>query len=258
MRYILARANRDVLQQFACSKMLLAVDFDGTLAPIVADPARAVMRGSTRRLLREAAKEHPCVVISGRARADVLRRVRGTGVAEVIGSHGIEPWHAAPPALRAVRGWRAELERRLAGLQGVIIEDKGLSIAVHYRRSRERRKAREQIHEAAAHLDRVRLVGGKLVLNVLPIGAPDKGVALEMARTRLGCDTAVYIGDDDTDEDVFALDQPGQLLTIRVGRKRGSAASYYIRAQAEIDRFLRALLVRASRPQTRRGRRSSA
>ncbi len=257
MRHVLARANREVLEQFACSRMLLALDFDGTLAPIVADPALAALRASTRRLLRRAAAKHPCVVISGRSRADVLPRVSGTGVAEVIGNHGSEPWQVSRPARRAVRRWKLELERRLAGLQGVTIEDKGLSIAVHYRRSRERREARERILAAAARLGGVRLVGGRLVLDVLPSGAPHKGLALEQARARLACDTAVFVGDDETDEDVFALDQPGRLLTIRVGRSRSSAASYYIRTQAEIDPLLRLLAGGATRRATRRGRRTS-
>jgi trehalose 6-phosphate phosphatase len=241
MRYVLARANREVLEQFACSRMLLALDFDGTLAPIVADPCRAALRASTRRLLRRAAARHPCVVISGRSRADLLGRVAGTGVAEVVGNHGSEPWQAGAPARRAVGRWKAQLRRRLSAVRGVVIEDKGLSIAVHYRRARERGEARERILAAAARLRGVRLVSGRLVLDVLPSGAPHKGLALEQARARFACDTAVFVGDDETDEDVFALDQPGRLLTIRVGRSRSSAASYYIRAQAEIDALLRAL-----------------
>jgi len=91
MEHALAPAQHRVLERFARSRMVLALDFDGTLAPIVADPERAAMRLSTRRLLRQVARAYPCVVISGRARADVLRRVRGLGVLEVIGNHGSEP-----------------------------------------------------------------------------------------------------------------------------------------------------------------------
>ena len=96
------------------------------------------------------------------------------------------------------------------------------------------------------------------MLNVLPVGAPHKGLALERARARLGCDTAVYVGDDETDEDVFALDQPGQLLSIRVGRKKSSSAAYCIRSQAEIDALLRSLLAYRSGPAAARGRRARA
>ncbi len=249
MRYLLARANREVLEQFACSRTLLAFDFDGTLAPIVRDPDAAAMRALTRRRLREVALAYPCVVISGRSRDDVSSRVRGIGLREVIGNHGIEPWHAAAPVHHEVRRWIPLLAARLGRLPGVVVEDKGLSLAVHYRRSREKKRDRGRILAAAAGLGEVRVLGGKQVLNILPAGAPHKGLALERARTRLGCDTAIYVGDDETDEDVFALDQPGQLLTVRVGPKKTSSAAYYIRTQAEVDRLLGSLL--AFRP--RRG-----
>jgi len=242
MRDILAPACREVLEPFARSRTLLAFDFDGTLAPIVADPDRAAMRPSTRGLLRRLAALYPCVVISGRSRDDVRRRVRGVRLAEVIGNHGIEGWTATAPARREVRRWVPFLEEQLGGLPGVEVEDKGLSVAVHYRNAPGKRRARGRILAAAAALGEARILGGKQVLNILPAGAPHKGLALERARTRLGCDAAVYLGDDETDEDVFALDQPGQLLGIRVGRKDSSSAGYCIRTQAEIDRLLRALL----------------
>jgi trehalose 6-phosphate phosphatase len=253
MRYLLARANRDVLEQFACSRTLLGFDYDGTLAPIVRDPDRAALRPSTRRLLREVARAYPCVVISGRSRADVRRRLRGILLAEVIGNHGGEPWHASARARREVRRWLTRLQDRLGGIPGVVIEDKGLSLSVHYRRAREKSRARARILAAAARLREASVKAGKLVVNVLPAGAPDKGQALVRTRALLGCDTAVYLGDDETDEDVFALDQPGQLLAVRVGRKQGSSAAYYIRRQTEIDRVLKSLLGSRPRPVHQRG-----
>lgn len=258
MRYILSRANRDVLEAFACSNMLLALDFDGTLAPIVPHPGRAALRSTTRQLLRRVAQGRPCVVISGRRRADLLRRLRGTGVDEVVGNHGLEPSRREAAARRAVRRWIPELRRRLDGVNGVAIENKGLSIAVHYRYATRRAAARVRIVEAAGSLGGVRLIGGKLVVNLLPAGASHKGLALEQARERFGCDTALYVGDDETDEDVFALDQPGRLLGVRVGRSRVSAASYYIRNQLEIDSVLRLLLGSPARPaEPHRGGRST-
>jgi trehalose 6-phosphate phosphatase len=242
VRNILTRANRDVLRQFARSKVVLAFDYDGTLAPIVPEPNQAAMRASTRLLLEEAARFYPCVVISGRAQHDALRRLKGVGTLEVFGNHGVEPWQVSDRFRQAVQRWRPIVQRHLAGLQGVKIEDKLFSIAIHFRQSRQKRRVRTAIRRATGLLGDVRVIPGKQVVNVLPTGAPHKGVALEKARARLACDTAVYVGDDETDEDVFALDQPGQLLTIRVGRKRTSAAAYYIRTQREIDGLLRTLL----------------
>lgn len=247
MKNILSRSNGEVLAQFAWSNSLLAFDFDGTLAPIVGDPAGAHMRQRTRELLSQLSRLAPVVVISGRARADARERVEGLGVVEVIGSHGVEPGHSSARYRAEVRRWLPVLEQAIAPLKGVAIEDKTYSLAIHYRRSRAKREARAAILGAVAGLGDVRIVGGKQVINVLPNGAPHKGIALLNERNRLGCDTAIYVGDDETDEDVFALDQPGRLLAIRVGDKRASAASYCIRDQRAIDRLLEALITLRTR-----------
>jgi trehalose 6-phosphate phosphatase len=71
-------------------------------------------------------------------------------------------------------------------------------------------------------------------------------VALERLRKSAGCDTALYVGDDETDEDVFALDRPGHLLAIRVGRSMTSKAGHFIESQARIDDLLAELARLAS------------
>jgi trehalose 6-phosphate phosphatase len=156
----------------------------------------------------------------------------------VIGNHGGEPWRAPRPVLRKVRRFRDLLERRLSGLPGVVVEDKAYSIAVHYRASPDKRAARAALRAAAEHLAGARLIPGKQVLNVVPREAPHKGVALVDARDRLGCETVLYVGDDDTDEDAFASCPHEHLLAIRVGWRRGSRAGYYVGSQARIDQLL--------------------
>lgn len=242
MKAILSQANREILEQFAWSNVLMAFDFDGTLAPIVTNRDRASMRSITRERLEALSKLYPIVVISGRSQADIRGRLKGTGVREVVGNHGIEPWQATDLVMVEVQRWMPTLEKRLAAWRGVQIEDKGFSVAVHYRQSREKKRARAAILETATALGDVRVIGGKQVVNILPSDAPHKGLALERERERLGCDTAVYVGDDETDEDVFGLEQPGRLLTIRVGAKRTSQAAYCLRSQAEMDELLRLLI----------------
>jgi trehalose 6-phosphate phosphatase len=233
--------------------VLLAFDYDGTLAPIVPDPALAVMRRRTRDLLTTLTRLYPVAIISGRAQADARRLLHGVGVVQIVGNHGVEPWQASPRLSLEVKKWLPLLERRFAGLKGVQIENKVFSLAVHYRDSREKKKARAAIASAAAALGPLRVIGGKQVVNLLPITAPHKGIALERERERLRCDTAIFVGDDKTDEDVFALDQPGRLLGIRVGRSRTSAAAYYIPSQRSIDDLLRALVdLRRDAAQSRR------
>jgi trehalose 6-phosphate phosphatase len=239
---LFSRANHDVLRRFAHSKILLAFDYDGTLAPIVKTPAQATMRGTTRQWLKCASRLYPCVVISGRARRDVVSRLRGLKICRVVGNHGADESRRPDTLRRRVRQWVPFLQARIAGLEGIAIEDKGLSVAVHYREALDRTAARRAILEAARSLDEARIVGGKLAVNLLVATAPHKGLALKRQRARLACETAIYVGDDETDEDVFRLDLPGQLLSIRVGREAKSAASYYIRSQREVDRLLKALV----------------
>jgi trehalose 6-phosphate phosphatase len=240
--YLFSRANHALLETFAWSNVLLAFDYDGTLAPLAEAPAHAEMRPSTRRLLRRASRLYPCVVITGRAKADALDRLRNIEICRVVGNHGAEPSPNAEAMRRRVRQWLPVLKARLSRRQGVVVEDKGYSVAVHYRQARDRSSTRRAVLAAARSLKDVRLVGGKLVVNLVVPDAPHKGLALECERSHFGCDTVIYVGDDITDEDVFELDRPGQLLSIRVGRKLTSAAPYYLRNQAEIDRVLETLI----------------
>jgi len=236
----------DVLHQFAWSTVLVAFDFDGTLAPIVEDPTTASLRPATKALLRKLSRRYPCVVISGRTAPDLRKRLHGVELAGVLGNHGMAPTEKGvgyPRGLfEKVRGWLPSLIGRLGSLKGVKIEDKGISLAIHYRQSREKRRASREVEAAIVDLQGVRIIRGKLVFNLLPEGAPHKGLALRSARERLGCDTAIYVGDDVSDEDVFALDEPGRLLGIRVEKSAASHASYFLRKQQEVDDFLHVLL----------------
>ena len=86
-----------------------------------------------------------------------------------------------------------------------------------------------------------------MVVNLLPKGAPTKGTALERACRLLVCDLALYVGDDETDEDVFGEFSPERLLSVRVGSSLASRALYCLKHQGEIDQLLRRLVaLRAS------------
>jgi trehalose 6-phosphate phosphatase len=242
VKYILSRTSREVLERFAWSRVLVAFDFDGTLAPIVADRDAARMRAGTRRLFARLCERYPCAVISGRRRDDVAARLGDAAVAHVVGNHGLEPGARLEEFAVAIARIRTTVERDLAPYSGIDVEDKRYSLAIHLRRCRQKQAVRAVIDDAVASMAGVRLIPGKQVVNLVPAGASHKGDALLALRTRADVDTAIYVGDEDTDEDVFALDQPGRLLSIRVGRAARSAAAYYIRDQREVDVLLRSLL----------------
>ena len=243
MKHLLSRDNAEVLAQFAFSRVLLAFDFDGTLAPIVRDRSQAIMRSVTASMLKTLCAIYPVAAISGRAKTDVSARLGGARVKYVVGNHGLEPGGRLDKYAVEIASARRILENALANAHGVDIEDKRYSLALHYRRSRQKRHARTTILKAVAALPlAMRVVPGKLVVNVVPARAPNKGDALLALRTRERADTAIYVGDDITDEDVFKIDQPGRLLCIRVGESQTSAAMYFLRNQREIDRLLAKLV----------------
>lgn len=240
MQYLLSRASGSILRRLSREKTLCAFDFDGTLAPIVEHPDQAALRDLTRQLLCRLAAAYPCVILSGRARVDLLSKLGGVGFERVIGNHGAETEGVPRKARRQVGRWKAAIETELGPIPGLWVEDKGFSLAVHYRQSPEKAEIRRRILEATQNLEQVRVFGGKKVVNLVVDGAPHKGEALAAERDRLRCTWVLYVGDDVNDEEAFALD--GNTISVRVGKKRQSHARYYLRTQAEIDKLL-ALLV---------------
>ena len=244
MKYLLSRESRALLNRLAQEQTLCAFDFDGTLSPIADRPDQAGMRNRTRALLARLAMLYPCVIISGRARADVLDKLSGVKVASVIGNHGAET-ETTRKSHRRVEKWKAVLETEVGPIPGLWIEDKGFSLAVHYRQSSHKAQVLQRILAATGKLKHVRVFGGKQVVNLVVDQALDKGDALAAERDRLACNWVLYVGDDDNDEDAFALS--GNVVPVRIGRKQRSHARYYLGTQMEIDEVI-ALLVLLRRP----------
>jgi trehalose 6-phosphate phosphatase len=236
VRYLLSSASRSILTRLSQERTLCAFDFDGTLAPIVAHPGQAGLREVTRLLLGRLATEYPCVILSGRSRVDLLDKLGGVGVKRVIGNHGAETEGTPSSVRKQVGKWKTAIEVGLGPVPGLWVEDKGHSLAVHYRQSPRKAETRRRIFEATKNLEKVRVFGGKQVVNLVVDGAPNKGHALAAERDRTRCAWVLYVGDDENDEDAFALD--GNLISVRVGRKKNSHARYYLRTQSEVDQLL--------------------
>jgi trehalose 6-phosphate phosphatase len=249
MHYLLGEKGRRELEDLAKGRSLYSFDFDGTLAKIVSDPDAARLGRSTRFWIETLAKRAPTAIISGRSLSDLQSRI-GTSVPYLIGNHGSEGPHVVQEDMQRVRetcdGWlqlitdrfQAELNR-----SGIVIETKSYSFSFHYRTVEHRGKARTLISRIVSELSPPpRIVPGKSVVNVMPATAWHKGTALQECMRQLGCATALYVGDDATDEDVFALSD-SRVLTVRIGKKNTSAARFFLRRQSEITQVLR-LLVR--------------
>lgn len=231
-----------MLAEFAACSVLVAFDYDGTLAPIAPTPAAARMRPGTRHLLARVALAYPSVVISGRPLADLTRRLHGIPVWHVMGDHGYDTEGSTGAVAEHVHEWADQLRSRLPARKGLVIEPKRHSVTVHYRHVRDKRRVLKALGEAVSHLRNARAIYGAEAINLLPRDGAHKGLALEQARQAFGCDRAIYAGDDDTDEDAFSSAGPDRLLSIRIGPARASTAQYRLRTQAEIDQLLQALI----------------
>ena len=240
---LLAKQHLPDLEHFVAANVLLGFDYDGTLAPIARTPEQARMRASTEKLLTDVARVYPCVVISGRSLDDLSARLAGIPVWHIFGNHGLEPVRASQPGEGQTDGWAQWLKNRLPPQDGVIIEDKKFSLTIHYRQASDKRRALEAIAEALRQLPGARALGGNQAVNVLPLDGANKGVALQEARRQFACDCALFVGDDDTDEDAFTSAGPDRLLAVRIGpAPPQSAARYCLPAQRDIDTLLEMLL----------------
>jgi trehalose-phosphatase len=183
----------------------LFLDFDGVLAPIVTHPDDAYPPEETREELKRLVDRYALVsVVSGRAGDDVRERVGVDGIV-YVGSHGLELNHEA-------ERWRQPLLdfASSAPWQQSHTENKGLSLAFHYRDAPDERAAVRALEEIA---ERARDEGfvsrfGRKVLEVLPPIGSNKGTAVRHLLEGADIKRALVAGDDTTDLDAFrAVDE---------------------------------------------------
>ncbi len=251
----LADRREEVRAALAGRPLAALLDFDGTLAPLEAAPDRVALPGEVRRILAHLSSRGVLVaVISGRALDDVRERV-GLPELAYAGNHGLEiAWgddrwvHPDAQAARpAVAACAQRLRERLADVPGVLVEDKGLSATVHYRATPHPLVERVR---AAVFEEAVRASGALTVrparraLEIRPQVEWDKGrAAREILRRAFGEDwpdrvAVVCVGDDQTDEDLFAA-LPPAAVTVRVGADPAATAARYVaRDPDEVRAFL--------------------
>ncbi|MGL5829929.1 MAG: trehalose-phosphatase [Angustibacter sp.] len=210
------------------SPLLLGIDFDGVLAPLVDDPAQAVARPGSLANVRELAR-HPGVtvaLISGRALADLARQSSLVPHESLIfvGSHGAEFGTDPGPKVDAQAAHllvdvRARLDRIAAHHPGTRLEHKPTASVLHTRRAETAETARTATAAALAELsalDGIHLISGKDVVEAAVTQA-NKGMAVQRLRDRLGPRSRViFLGDDLTDETVFRRLEPPD-VGIKVG-----------------------------------------
>jgi trehalose 6-phosphate phosphatase len=240
---IFSDAGRAALHAFIDRTTLFTFDLDGTLAPIVADPAGIMIPVNVREKLVRLCRLADVAVLTGRAR-DNARAHLGFEPRFIVGNHGAEGlpgWEEREREFVSLcRQWENQLRALLpqASASGMVIENKGRSLTVHYRSAPAPEAALAKIRRAVRLLTPLpRQTSGKFVVNIVPPGSLDKGEALLQLMNHAGARLAVFIGDDVTDEDVFRLHHE-RILGIRVGNHSPSAAAYCLSDQNQMDRLL--------------------
>ncbi|RZI42717.1 trehalose-phosphatase [Herbaspirillum sp. HC18] len=244
MQPLFSEAGVRRLHDIAGPGLLCAFDFDGTLAPIVPRPEQAWIPRELAARLQHLSGYAPLAVITGRS----LENIRSRLPFEpdfIVGNHGQEGlpgWEArAADHERICSAWMSQLARSLDSrpeASGIELEDKRYSLSVHYRRAPGPEQAREFLDALFLALDpQPRVVAGKYVYNLVPGDACHKGDALEHLMQACGAKTALYAGDDVTDEDVFRIKRPG-LLSVRIEPDANSAAEFYIPRFEDMARLL--------------------
>jgi trehalose 6-phosphate phosphatase len=246
MKHLFSAEGEAALLAVMKRRPLLAFDFDGTLAPIVARPEDARIPTGVAHRLRRLADRFPVAIISGRKVNDVLGRL-GFRAAHIFGNHGAEDPAAPLPThlfdeLDRLRS-RLRNDRDLLVGEGIYVEDKGMSLALHYRLARDRDRAALIICTLLEEFSSVlKVFGGKMVVNVMPLGVDDKGQAVLKLLGRTGTEAAVYVGDDINDEPAFACATP-EWVTVRIGREHAlSKAQYFLDSTSDVPLMLERLL----------------
>ena len=244
-----ARARAGSVLERRDTRLLLALDVDGTIAPIVAKVGRARVPAATLRVLDRLARTRGVTValVSARSRR-VLKRLVPVPRARLAAVYGLEG--VVAPAASHRKRWRRGARRIAALLQpvaaafpGTVLEPKSMAVALHDRGvARGRFQALRRALHGAAKVARplgFEPVRGHRVTEFVPRGY-DKGRAMSMLRRRYAPDVVIYFGDTDADEAAFAVLRRGD-FPVRVGPGR-TCARYRVRGPGEVVRFLRWLI----------------
>ncbi len=231
----------------SAGSVALFLDFDGTLTPFRERPDQVRLSEGTRRALAGLARDPrvDVLVLSGRRRADVKRRVGIPGI-RCFGLHG---WEGSAPAVskasvaKLLHEARQQFRERLADLREIWIEEKGPVFAVHVRGATEdaARRTGAIVREVmGSFMPDLRVLPGNQVWEVAPAELQGKGATVRALLDRMvDSPLTFYVGDDTTDESAFSVLTDG--ITVCVGSRRPTEAKFTLRGPQEVRQFLERL-----------------
>ena len=254
-------AWQDILLLIKDRNIVLFLDYDGTLTPIVERPEMANLLPSSRKRLEALSKlkNVKIVIVSGRALKDVKKRVAVPGLT-YAGNHGLEVEgpkiyriHSAAKAFRRLaKSLESRLQRAYAFMPEMRVENKIYTLSIHYRQVSEGKIAAAKmilLKEIGTYLEKSKaaLTEGKKVWEIRPPTPWNKGetVLFILKKMRAAIQkplVPIYIGDDRTDESAFrVLRQHGITVRVTENTKENSAANHFVRTPKDVSEFLKKL-----------------
>ena len=242
-------------------QLAIFLDYDGTLTPIVSDPAQARITPETTATIEQLAQRHPTAIVTGR-KIDTIRGFLNLPSLYYAGSHGFDIRKPGGDKLKQVADdylaelgqVRDDVRRRVEGVKGSLVEDNVYSVSVHYRNADDdgKQTIERAVKEAfVGHEGRLQLLPGKMVHEIRPAIEWHKGEAVEYLLSVMyeqgerGGKAAVAMGDDTTDEDAFKLlesdDSSVTVLVLPDGGGERQTNAKYVCQQPEVGDFLKRL-----------------
>ncbi|KAK1406759.1 hypothetical protein QVD17_38367 [Tagetes erecta] len=256
----------EIMSAAKMKQVVIFLDYDGTLSPIVSNPDQAYMAPEMREAVKNVAKYFPTAIVSGRCRAKVYNFVRLSEL-YYAGSHGMDikgpssrkhkkgnqnvlcqPAKEFLPMLAEV--YKILLEKT-KGIAGANVENNKFCLSVHFRCVEEESWSdlAYRVKYVLKDYPKLRLTQGRKVLEIRPTIKWDKGKAIEFLLESLGYANSkdvlpIYIGDDRTDEDAFrVLRERGQGFGILVSKvPKETQATYSLQEPFEVMHFLQRLV----------------
>ncbi len=225
--------------------MILLLDYDGTLVPIVCRPEEAKVEAKRKKFLEELSKKHKVAIVTGRS-MESLREVFGEipETLYVITSHGAKIFKGSTLIenfLGAKLPDLSPLKKKITSMKGILLEEKEGCFALHYRNfPGEEAEVRKLFEEFVRENPPVRVIEGKKVLEAV-YERVDKGKAVENFLRLVGWDgkeRVIYIGDDTTD--LYALRKVKELggIPVFVGREKPPEAEVLLHSVDDVYGFL--------------------
>ena len=238
--------------------MTFFLDYDGTLTPIVESPELAILSPDMKEILEDLATIHTVAIVSGRLREDVQNLVGIKGIF-YAGSHGFDIegpggfsmiHQQAKKTIPLISLIIEQLKERLSNINGVLIEEKRFSVAVHYRKVKQLTDLsfiEETVNDTVQEYAQMRILHGKKVFEILPDIDWDKGKAVRWIMKALGLNwnltSVFYIGDDTTDENAFrTIITRGTAIIVSDDISKNSTADFQLQSPEKVKDFFEQVL----------------